>query len=128
MITERDATDVRDELAERRLLKTQKRPQECPPPYGTRWTMRELAHAAWKKAGTGVSASSSAFDAWCSTRVRAAVHYHWHGSPLILAIAAWNGAHGRDSLASFPPEESAIFEPWFQDLSGVEIIADGHHL
>jgi hypothetical protein len=77
--------------------------------------------ARWTMANTEISASASAFTAWCSTRVKAVVHSRWACPPLIIAIAAWNGAHGRDSLEALPPDEGAIFEPWYRDLV-VEII------
>ena len=107
-----------DELHERRL-KLQ-RAQELQR-ASVRWTPRQLAHAAWKMAGTCISSSNAAFDAWCSTRVKAAMHNSACCPSLIIAIAAWNGAHGRDSLVAFPPNESAIFEPWFVGLA-VEIV------
>ena len=78
------------------------------------WTRRDLMRAAWAMTG----AELSGFDAWRSTRVKAMTFGGWGQgcSPLVLAIAAWNGARGRDSLAAMPPDDGATFEQWYQGL------------
>ncbi len=73
-------------------------------------TRETLARTAWRKTG----ADASGFDAWWATRIKA-VSTNWHGSfgPTLLAVAAWNGARGRDSLAPMPPDDGAAFESWY---------------
>lgn len=77
------------------------------------WTRRDLARAAWTMTGMEISG----FNAWWSTRAKAMAYVHWGCPPLILAIAAWNGARGRDSLASMPPEDGVAFEQWYGGLT-----------
>ena len=78
------------------------------------WTRRDLARAAWVRTGMAIAG----FDVWWSTRVKAMAssRLDWGCPPLILAIAAWNGARGRDSLAAMPPDDGAAFEQWYQRL------------
>ena len=77
------------------------------------WTRRDLARAAWTMAGMEISG----FDIWWPARVKAMCSGQWGCPPLILAIAAWNGARGRDSLVVMPPEDGAAFEQWYGGLS-----------
>lgn len=78
-------------------------------------TRRDLARAAWAMTGTEISR----FDVWWQTRVKAmaSARRDWGCPPLILAIAAWNGARGRDSLAAMPPDDGAAFEQWYGGLT-----------
>jgi hypothetical protein len=79
-----------------------------------KWTRHDLARAAWLMAGAAVSG----FNSWWATRSRATTSTRWCCCPpLILAIAAWNGARGRDSLAAMPFDEGAAFEQWYYGLS-----------
>lgn len=82
-------------------------------PEITFWTRRDLAREAWAMTGTEISG----FDAWWLTRIKASTHQYWGCPPLILAIAAWNGARGRDSLAAMPPSDGAAFEQWYGGLT-----------
>ena len=82
-------------------------------PEVTFWTRRDLARAAWEMAG----AEASDFDTWCDSRIKVLVWDCWQTPPLILAIAAWNAAQGRDSLAAMPPEDGAAFEQWYQETA-----------
>lgn len=79
------------------------------------WTRRDLARAAWAMTGMEISE----FDHWWATRVKAmaSARQDWGCPPLILAIAAWNGARGRDSLAAMPPDDGAAFEQWYGGLT-----------
>lgn len=79
-----------------------------------KWTRHDLARAAWVTTGAEVSR----FDDWWATRIRATTSASWcNCPPLILAIAAWNGARGRDSLAAMPPDDGAAFEQWYYGLT-----------
>ena len=97
-------------------------------------TRKELAHAAWTKAweldGTETSARRAlaiacwkeagvitTFDAWWVSRARVVSDPRWQCPPLILAVAAWNGARGRDALVTMPPEDGYAFEKWYATLS-----------
>ena len=76
-------------------------------------TRHDLARAAWLMTGAG----PSGFAGWWATRARASTSARYCCPPLILAIAAWNGARGRDSLATMPPDDGAAFEHWYYGLT-----------
>ena len=85
-----------------------------------KWTRHDLARAAWLTAGTATAEAallSAAFEHWWSTRIRVSTGACWGCPPLILAVAAWNGARGRDSLAAMPPDDGAAFEQWYYGLA-----------
>jgi hypothetical protein len=70
---------------------------------------RDLARAAWTQAGAEILD----FDSWWATCAVALTSARWGCPPLILAIAAWNSARGRDRLITMPPVDGAAFETWY---------------
>lgn len=86
------------------------------------WTRRELAFAAWETSAdrTGgsrgalaktlfVTSTKAAFDAWWETRAKVLTAAEYGCPPVVLAIAAWNGARER----AMPSDDGATFEKWF---------------
>lgn len=90
------------------------------------WTRRDLAFAAWVTSAdrTGgsrgalaktlfVTGTKAAFDTWWETRAKVLTAAEYGCPPVVFAIAAWNGARGRDSMVAMPSDDGAVFEKWF---------------
>jgi hypothetical protein len=89
------------------------------------WTRRDLAYAAWETSAQHtesrgqlakilfVTGTKAAFDVWWEARAKVLTAEQYGCPPIVLAIAAWNAARGRDSMVAMPAEDGAAFEKWF---------------